>query len=84
MNFRKFVDCLTTEEFVLLQSAVWEHSRDLAEEQAKGVALSDFEVGLAKVGEKVKAITELRARIGCNLHCAKIVVERFLSEVGKK
>lgn len=84
MDFRKFIACLSAEEFAVLQSAVWDQAQKLAEEQAKGVVLSDFEVGLAKVGEKIKAITELRARIGCNLHCAKLVVERFMAEVGKK
>jgi ribosomal protein L7/L12 len=80
MDMNKLVSVLDREEFGKLRSAVWDRDRRESEIEAENLHLDNHEEWLLFSGEKIKAITELRVRVGCSLHCAKIVADRAEKE----
>lgn len=81
MDARKLVDSLDKKEYEELRSAVWNRDVKEAEIEAEHTFLTDGEKRVLYDLGKIPAITELRKRVGCSLHCAKIVVERYEEQI---
>ena len=81
MDYIKFVDSFSPSEFDALRSAVWARVDREGEDQANNLSLSCDEVrNLHDAGwyaGQIPAIKALRARTGCGLRCAKLVVDRY-------
>ena len=75
MDANKLVDAFNQEEFKELRKAIWNRETKESEIEAETLCLNDYEKSLLKSGKKVKATMELRARVECSIHCAKIVID---------